>query len=334
MKKFITILTIIFAIGSLFLSAFSISAENNNMGENGKKYKVYILQFVKHPALDETTRGIIEGLRNRGYINGQNLELQIEFAQGQIGIAAQIAQKFVSTKPDVVVGISTLSAQSLYKYAKEGKTKLIFSSVTDPVAAQLVNTLNAPGNNSSGVSNYINIEPQIEMFKKIMPNMKKLGFIYNPGELNSLSLISILEETCPKYRIELILQTANKSSDIKQSITNLISKVDAIFISNDNTALSAIKTIINVATEFKKPVFVSDTDIVEQGAIAALGPSQYDVGDKSAQMIDSVLQGKDINNIPVIFPENARLYININTAKKININFTDEILNSAAKLIQ
>lgn len=307
---------------------------NNNTDDNAnsasKKYKIYISQLVQHPALDATTRGIIDGLQDRGYVNGENLELQTAYAQGNVSLATQIAQTFVSSEPDVVVGVATIAAQSLYKYAKEGKTKLVFASVTDPIAAKLVKSLQNPEGNTSGVSNYVDLEPQLAMFKKLKPNLKKLGFIYNPGEMNSLSLIGMLQEICPKFDVELITMVATKSSEVQQSARNLAEKVDAIFVSNDNTALSALRTIINEAAKLNIPVFVSDTDIVDQGALAALGPNQYAVGLKTAEIIDRVLKGEDINNIPVAFPDKMELVINLNAAKRIGIKVPDEIIKSAA----
>lgn len=298
------------------------------------KYKIYISQLVKHPALDETTRGIIEALNKHGYEQGKNLDLQIELAQGNVGLAAQIAQKFVSSEPDIVVGVATVAAQSLYKYAKEGKTKLVFSSVTDPIGAQLALSLMKPGNNSSGVSNYVELGPQLAMFKQLLPNMKKLGFLYNPGEMNSLSLVKLLTEECPKYGLKLILQTAAKSSEVKQSASNLASKVDAIFISNDNTALSAIRSVINEATQQGIPVFVSDTDMVAQGALAALGPNQYEIGVQTAEIIIKTLEGHDINQIPVGFPSKTELVINKRTAKTINLVIPNSVFETAVRIIE
>lgn len=145
--------------------------------------------------------------------------------------------------------------------------------------------LDKPGHNTSDVSNFVELEPQIKLFQKIQPNLKRLGFLYNPSEVNSLSLIKQLEELCPKFDISLILQAANKTSEVAQAATKLASNVDAVFISNDSTALSALQAIINAATKVKVPVYISDTDAVELGALAALEPNQYKVGLQTADII-------------------------------------------------
>lgn len=295
--------------------------------------KVYISQLVAHPALDNTTKGIRDGLEQNGYKQGVNLDLRIESAQANPALAAQIASKFVGQKADIVVGVATISAQSFMKYARDNKTKLVFSSVTDPLQAELVQSLEKPGNQTSGVSNFIALEPQLQLFMRIAPAMKRLGFLYNPSEVNSLSLIKQLEILCPQFGITLVLQAANKTSDVAQAATELAGRVDAIFISNDSTALSALQTIIRAANKVKVPVFVSDTDAVEQGALAALGPNQYKVGLQTAQIIVRALKGEDLNRIPVEFPNQTELYLNEEAAEKLGIQFTEELKSMAAELI-
>lgn len=318
-------------ISLIALIAAVFAWQYNAVGDS-KKVKIYISQLVEHPALDATTKGIIQGLSDKGY-KDENLELIVESAQGNVSLANQIANKLISKNPDIVVGVATVTAQSFSKYARTGKTKLIFSSVTDPVDAGLVNSVIKPGNNTSGVSNFISLEPQIEMFLKIKPDIKKLGFLYNPGELNSISLIEKLKIICPTYGIELITVSASKTSEVAQSAAKLSSLVDAIFVSNDNTALSAFKTIVKAANNVSIPVFVSDTDIVKDGAVAALGPNQYNLGLQTANMIVSILEGKDINTAPVEFPKKIELYLNPNAAEKVGIKIPKELFESASYLV-
>lgn len=300
--------------------------------ENVKK--VFISQVVEHPALDMTTKGIIDGLEQGGYKNGLNLDLRLESAQANHVLASQIAAKFIAQEADVVVGVATISAQSFIKYARENKTKLVFSTVTDPIKAALVQSLDKPFYNSTGVSNFVELEPQIKLFQTIQPNLKRLGFLYNPSEVNSLSLIKKLEELCPKFGITLVLQIANKTSEVSQAATKLAANVDAIFISNDSTALSALQAIINIATKVKIPVYVSDTDAVKLGAIAALGPNQYKIGLQTAKIIIRSLNGEDLNTIAVEFPDSTELYLNEEAAQILNIKLPDDLKNIATKIIK
>ncbi len=209
----------------------------------------------------------------------------------------------------------------------------LFSTVTDPVAAGLVKDLKKPGGNISGVSNFVELKPQLELFLKIQPELKRLGFLYNPGELNSVSIIKRLEKLCTEFNITLVKQVANKTADVPQAAIKLATNVDAIFISNDNTALGALQTIFSAANKAKIPVYVSDTDAVELGALAALGPNQYQVGLQTGKMIAQILDGEDISNIPVGFPNRTELYINEDVARLIQLNIPEDVRKSAAKII-
>lgn len=322
-------------IKRLLIFILVIIATSSSFGVNKSKItKIYINQLVEHPALNETTRGIVDGLAQAGYKNNKNLELRVESSQGNVSIASQIANKFVSNSPDIVVGVATIAAQSFSKYAKQSGTKLIFSSVTDPVRAGLVNDLNNPGNNTSGVSNFIPIEPQIAMFKKVKPSIKKLGFLYNPGEFNSISLIKKLKTVCPNFGIDLITMPAAKTSEVPGAAIKLSTTVDAIFISNDSTALSAMQTIIKAANEQNIPVFVSDTDIAQKGAIAALGPNQYKLGMQTARMIVRILNGENIDNQKVEFPTKIELLLNLKAAKKLDIEIDKTLISEANQFIK
>ena len=328
MIKIIKIKSLITQIAILLfiiLSKFTIYAEY-------AKPKIFINQLVRHKALDVTTQGIKDGLKERGYLENINLDLKVEFAQGDVVLSNQIASKFVNQNPDIVVGVGTIASQSFLKYTESAKAKLVFTTVTDPLAAGLVNSLKEPGGNVSGVSNFVPLEPQIEMFKRIKPSIRKLGFLYNPGELNSISLIKKLEEICPKYDIELITISAINTSKVSQNAIKLASMVDAIFVSNDNTALSAITVILKAANAENIPVFVSDTDIVKEGAVAALGPNQYEIGKQTASMIIKIIEGREIGNIPVYFPEKMELVLNKTAANKLGIKLSKKIISEAEDL--
>jgi putative ABC transport system substrate-binding protein len=284
-----------------------------------QKAKVYITQVVEHRALDSTTKGIVDGLAQEGFNSGKNLELKIESAQGSAALAAQIASKYVHQNPDVVVGVGTIAAQSFAKYAQQDKAKLVFSSVTDPIGAGLVKKLSNPGNNTTGVSNFVALEPQLKLFLKLQPLMNKLGVIYNPGEANSVHIVKQLQKICPELGIKLVIQTVNRSSEVAQAATKLSKQVDAFFISNDNTLLSALQSVIVAANRAQIPVYVSDTDAVELGALAALGPNQYSIGVQTGKMIAKILRGEDPNQMPVEFPQKTETYINPASAQMLSI---------------
>lgn len=291
--------------------------------------KVMISKTIDHPALNKTTQGIIDALAEKGFVANKNMLLRIESAQANGAMALQIANKFVYQNPDVIIGIGTMTAQSFIKYSLDNRSKLIFSSVTDPVAAYLMHTDKRNIHNICGVSNFVAIEPQLQLIKKIQPKLTKIGIIYNPGEINSVKINKELESLCPKYNIKLHKQAVIKTNDVVQAATKLIEVVDAIYISNDNTALSSLPSIIQIATKHGIPVYVSDTDAVELGALAALGPNQYAIGKQTGNMVARVLNGEDINKIIVEYPQHTELFINTKMARKLNIQIPNNILKRA-----
>lgn len=293
------------AICALFLAG-SLNAASSS--------KVYISQIVEHPALDSTARGIQDSLKAEGF---DNLDLRLESAQANPALAAQIASKFVNQNPGVVVGIGTGSAQSFLPYVNKQQVALVFSSVTDPKSAGLTQV--------AGVSNFVALEPQLALFKKLQPHLKRLGVLYNPGESNAVSIVQKLSALCPMLGITLIQQSANRTAEVAQAATKLAAQVDAILISNDNTALSALPSIIQAANKAKIPVYVSDTDAVAQGALAALGPDQYQVGLQTGRMVAKVLRGMPIAEVGIEYPEKTELYINPKTAKELNITIPKDL---------
>jgi putative ABC transport system substrate-binding protein len=273
--------------------------------------KVLISQVIEHPALDATTRGIIDGLAQKGYKRDENLDIRIESAQGNAGLAAQIANKFAMQTPDVVVGVGTLAAQSFGKYTTQDKVKLVFASVTDPSKISTKNT--------TGMSNFVKLEPQLQLFKKLQPNLKRLGVLYNSGEGNSVSIVRQLEAICPQFDIILVKQSVPKAAEVPQAAKKLAADCDAIFISNDNTMLSAMQSIVKAAHAKHIPLYVSDTAAVPNGAVAALGPDQYSIGVETGMMIAKILDGQDIATIPIKFPSKTDICINSVAAKLANI---------------
>ena len=303
------------------------------MKNDSGKIKICISQVVEHPALNSTVKGIIEELANQGFCADETCEIMIDSAQGQVGLASQIAAKFMAHKPAIVAGVGTLSAQSFLKYSKKENIPLIFSSVTDPIGAQLLDAQQKSVAPVCGVSNFVPLEPQLELFKTIQPGLCKLGILYNPSELNSTSIVHQLQKLCPLYGIQLVTQVLTTTADAMQNATFLASQIDAIFISNDNTALSALRTIIAVADKAKIPTYVSDTDAVKLGALAALGPNQYDLGRQTGIMIAKSLRKEEITQ-QLEYPIKIECYLNMQAACKVGITIPEKLVDKAAFIIQ
>jgi len=282
-------------------------------------FNVSIIKVVEHEAINSVVDGIKDELKD------ENIKYDIETCQADPVLGYQIATKFVNSKADVIVAVGTTPAQCVFKFAKSGKVKLVFSSVTEPkdIAKNFDNC------NTTGVSNFVALKPQLELFKKLQPKLKKLGILYNSGESNSISIIKKLEKECEAQGITLVKQSIQKSADIPQAINKLKTGVDAVFITNDNTALSGIPYIVKACDKVKIPVYVSDTDQVAKGCLAALGPNQYEIGKQTGRIIKRIKASEDINKIRVEYPNTMEFFLNNEKAKELEITVPVDVLKEA-----
>ncbi|OJW52703.1 MAG: hypothetical protein BGO67_09590 [Alphaproteobacteria bacterium 41-28] len=288
---------------TLFFLLFSFSSAQST------STKIAILQINEHPALNQARQGLVKELQSLGYKQGVNLTLDYQSAQGSPALASQIAQKFASEHPDIIVAIATPAAQAAISATRGMNIPVVFAAVSDPLGAKLVTNLKAPKGNVTGVSDFVNPKPQFEFFKKLVPSLKTIGIVYNPGEDNSAVLNNLMEKEGTPLGLKIVLASATKTGDVLAASRSLCGKVDAIFINNDNTALSAFKSVVKAANECGIPAFVSDLDIVEQGARAALGPNQFELGRQTARMVDFILKHPKEPLPPVEFPEKTEEFV-------------------------
>lgn len=333
-KPFTLYRTILLGIFSLFLICYgSLTASHPDKADKDKtesnKKKVMIIQNVEHPALNATRQGILDELK------ADNINIVFDSAQGNPTLALQIAQKFVGSAPNVMVGIGTTSTQALMAANQQQSIPIVFSSVTDPKAAKLVANLKKPEDSITGVSNFIEPGIQFDLFKKILPSLTKIGIIYSPGEPNSTALNEQMKKIAAQKGLTLVFVAANSSADVPQATHSLVAKkVQAIFINNDNVALSAFDSIVKIASEYRIPTFCSDTDMVKQGALAALGPNQYMLGKQTGKIIRKVLAGEKIETLPILYPEKTELLINLKQATALGISVPESLLSEAAEIIR
>ncbi|MDP3371702.1 MAG: ABC transporter substrate-binding protein [Candidatus Paracaedibacteraceae bacterium] len=287
-----------------------------------------IIQFIEHPALDQTRQGILDSLKENGYIDNKNARIHFESAQGNSGLSAQIIQKFVGQKVDIIVAIGTTTAQAAKQATVESKTPVVFASVTDPVGAKLVDSMAVPGKNVTGVSNYISISKQFSFFKRILAHLKNIGVVYNPGEQNSVVMIDKMKEVADVFDLGIHTSPATKTSEVMSASQSLIHKSEAIFINNDSTALSAIDAVIKVGNERDIPVFVSDIDVLNKGALAALGPNQYELGKQAGIMIQRILSGESPSKMTVELPKKVFAKVNVAVSARLQIPYQSEKFES------
>lgn len=300
-------------------------------GANEQKH-VAITAIVEHPALDQARQGIIDELKDAGFIEGKNLRLQFQSAQGNSATAAQIAKKYAGDNPDVAIGIGTPSAQALL--ASTRTVPIVYTAVTDPVAANLVRSWEAKGGNVTGVSDHLPLEPQMELVKTIIPEVKSIGFVYSPGEVNSTIVLKQLEEILQPQNIKVVPAPAQRTTDISTAVKSLQGRVDVIYTSTDNNVVSAYESMYQAAVQTKIPLIASDTSSAERGAVAALGGDYYGMGRQTGKIVVRILNGEKAGDIPSEKPQKTELYVNLKAAEQQGITLPQSVIDSATKIIE
>lgn len=305
------------------LTAFALNAFSQE-----KIHNVAITAIVEHPALDTIRQGVIEELAREGFVDGKNIKINFQSAQGSTATAAQIARKFVGDKADIIIPITTPSSQPVV--AATRSIPVVFSGVTDPVAAKLVKSWEASGTNVTGISDHKPIEPQLELIKKLIPEIKSLGYVYSAGEVNSAVVLEELQKATQNTPLKIVPVAVQRSTDIGTAARSLNGKVQAIYITEDNAVVSAYEALHKAALEAKIPVIAADRDTVKRGALAAYAVNQYDIGAETGKVAAKILRGEKAGNIPTQSVSKMELSINQQTAKELGI-VIPEALSKEAK---
>ena len=251
-------------------------------------------------------------------MDGQNCEVEYKSAGGDPTTQNSIIQSFAGNKKDVIVAIATPTAQAAATVAD--KIPVVFSAVSDPVGAGLVASLDAPGGNITGTSDEIQVELILDLARKYNPGLKKLGVIYNKSEANSVTNIEKAKAYCEKNNIEMIEATVTGTNEVQTAVQTLVSKVEAVFVPNDNTVASAMAVLAGVANKAKIPVYTGADSMVNDGGFATVGINYEDLGAETAVMVDQVLKGTKAGDIPVkVFKDNLQTIYNEETAKAIGM---------------
>lgn len=315
------------AIATAVLAGIALLSSNSIMA---KTAKVAVSQIVEHPALDATRQGLIDGLKAKGYEQGKNLDFDYKTAQGNPAIAVQIARQYVGERPDVLVGIATPTAQALVSATRD--IPVVFTAVTDPVGAKLVSQLEQPGKNVTGLSDLSPVAQHVELIKEILPNVKSIGVVYNPGEANAVTLVELLKTHAKMQGIEVVEATALKSADVQSATQAIASKSDILYAPTDNTVASAIEGMIVAANQSETPVLGGATSYVEKGAIAGLGFDYYQVGVQTADYVAAILEGQEPGELDVKVAKGSDLIVNSGVAEMLGIEIPQSVLERATSV--
>jgi len=318
-------------IAVVLLCALAVSGWAGGKSESANKgLRIGIAKIVQHEALDACEQGIQDALVSRGF----TFTVDLQNANGDLTTAAQIANKFKSDKVDVAVGIATPIAVALANTIKD--TPVVFSTVTDPLAANLVTSLDRGQGNVTGLSDALPTADHVRMFQEIA-GIRTLGFLYTSSETNSISDLAKVEEACRRYGIALVAQSINTSADLRQAAQTIIGRVDGVYIGTDNTVFSALPALIQVCQDAKKPLFSADvTAAVNGGCMIANGFNYYTAGIATGNIVADILEGKKPADIPVRLLTAAEmdLLIDLDAAANCGINIPQNVLNSANYVFQ
>ncbi|MDY5845269.1 MAG: ABC transporter substrate-binding protein [Bariatricus sp.] len=328
-----TVAVILSMVMALTMAAGCGTKKESTSENNGEQsYTIGISQFAEHGSLDNCREGFLEGLKEEGIEEGKNLTVEYKNAAADMGTASQIASSFVSDNVDLICGIATPSAQSAYNAAMDSDIPVIFTAVTDPIAAELADEDGKPVGEVTGTSDKLPIEEQLKMIRQILPDAKKIGILYTTSEANSVSAIAEYKEKVADYGFELVEKGITNTSEIALATDDLLTKVDCITNLTDNTVVSSLATILDKANAANIPVFGSEIEQVKIGCLAAEGLDYVALGKQTGKMAAKVLKGEaaasELNFETIT---EAGLYLNTKVAENLGITLADDLVSGAVE---
>ena len=296
-------------------------------------YTIGIGQYAAHGSLDNCREGFLEGLAEEGFVEGENLTVLYENAQADGSIASQIAANFASQKVDLLCGIATPMAQSAYGVGRRNDIPVIYTAVTDPVAAELANADGTPVGEVTGTSDKLPVEEQLEMIRAILPDAKTIGILYTTSEVNSISTIEEYKAAAPDYGFEIVETGISTTADVPLAADALLGQVDCLSNLTDNTVVASLPVILDKANALGIPVFGSEIEQVRIGCVASMGLDYIELGRQTGRMAAAILSGeKKASEMNYEIIEEASFYGNTAAAEALGITLPEELTASAAEL--
>jgi len=278
----------------IFSLIFTMVSCNQQSGGNGTKVlNIGVIQFAPHPSLDNCYEGFVQGLKEAGFVDGENIKIDFQNAQGEMSNSDMIAKNMAASKYDMIVGIATPAAMSAYSAAKDNDIPVIFTAVSDPVAAGIVKSLERPEYNVTGTSDVLPLEAQLKMIRAFLPEARKIGVVYTTSEPNSVSHLSQFRELAGKYGFEIAEAGVTSASEVAAAAMTVVSKgVDCINNFTDNNVVNNLSSVLHAADGAGIPVFGSEVEQVKNGCLASESIDYVSLGVETGKMAASVLKGE------------------------------------------
>lgn len=316
LKKLIAIvLTAVFA-----LSALAACGGTGTAAGDGKQVTVGLIQLMEHPSLDEIRSAIEAELEAKAAENGLSITVDYKNGQGDPSTINTICQQFVADGVDAIVAIATPAAQGAANAAAGTDIPVIFSAVTDPVAAGLVENMDAPEGNITGTSDDIPVEKIIDLALELTPDVKTFGLLYNPSEDNSVSAVDKAKAYLDSKGLPYVEAGVASTGDVQTASQSLLAQCDAIFTPTDNTVATAMGVLAGEAISAKKPVYVGADSMVNDGGLATVGVNYTNLGTQTADMLIKVLTGTPVGEVPVEVLKDNAVVVNAETAEAIGVD--------------
>ena len=339
MKKNLVLATLVLsalvftACGSKGLSTQTTEAPAAEKAETAKVYKVGIGQFAEHGSLDNCRNGFIEGMKSEGFIEGKNVTYLYDNAQTDGSAAQQIYNKYATQKVDIAMAIATPMAQVAYGTFNGTDTPVIFTAVSDPIAAELAKADGTPVGNVTGTSDKIPADAQLKLMTEMFPNTKNIGILYTTSEVNSLSAIEDYKKAAEKYNVNIVVQSIDQGSDMPLAVDTILPKVDLMTNLLDNTVVANMPVLIEKANAKKIPVFGSEIEQVHKGCIAAMGLDYIELGKQTGRMAAKVLKGeKKASEMNFEVIEEASLYLNNKVIENLGLDIDPSFATRAVEV--
>ncbi|MEA4827811.1 ABC transporter substrate binding protein [Clostridium sp. JNZ J1-5] len=334
-KKISILMSALLLVGVLGGCSNSKATSSSKGAESKEKVvKLGVTQIVEHAALDSARKGFIKALEDKNYKDGSNIKIDFQNAQGDMPTTQTIADKFVNDKVDLILAIATPSAQAAYNATQKSNANIpiLITAVTDPVKAGLVKSLDKPGTNVTGTSDALPIEGQFELIKKLLPQAKNIGILYNTSETNSALQVEDAKKAAPNFGYQIITSGVTSSNEIPQALSSILDKIDVLYIPTDNMIAAAAPTITKTCYSKKVAVIGSEAGQVKAGAVATAGIDYFKLGYETGLKAVEIIQGKKPEEIPVTFLKETKIVINEDAVKKLNIKVPDDMNSSAEKV--
>ncbi|MFZ7339196.1 ABC transporter substrate-binding protein [Streptococcus suis] len=301
------------SMGLLTLAACSSSSEQ----ASSDVVKVGVLQYMEHESLTAVREGFVAELEANGYKEGEKLVLDYQNAQGDQANLQTISEQLIDGN-DIVLAIATPSAQSLATVSTE--TPIVFTAVTDPLSADLVESIEKPGGLLTGTSDQAPIDKQVELLGQAVPDAKTVGILYTTSERNSEVQVEQAKELLEKAGYKVVVKGITSSNEVQDATTSLMKDVDALFIPTDNTVASTMTMIGELSVEHKVPVIGGSTDMVDEGGLLTYGTNYEALGRQTAKMAIKIIEGANVSETAVEYPETVSLHVNEEMAQKLGID--------------